>query len=162
MKRRVTILALAAAMTAVGGTAGAQERVPARWTRPVQPELAEQLYPGFASLLGEDGRVVLVCPIDEDGPADRCEVVEEAPAGLGFGAAARVMVASAEVAVSRVDGVAVPSRIRTTVRFRQKDDDVPFGGWTGPEPTPAALALAREMMDEMLASGLAPPPIATR
>ncbi|MDY6924152.1 MAG: energy transducer TonB [Pseudomonadota bacterium] len=158
MKRSAKILALAAGLTAIGGAAAGQDSLPAQWSRPVQPDLAERLYPDFASFLGESGRVLLSCPIEEDGHPFLCEVLEEVPAGLGFGAAARVMVASAEVKASRVDGVVAPSSIRTTVRFRWGEDDAPFGGWTGPEPAPAALALAREMIDEMLERGLAPPP----
>lgn len=157
MKRSATILALAAVLTSVGGTAGAQDRIPAHWTRPVDPQLAEKLYPGFASLLGESGRVVLVCSIEEDGHPYVCDVREEFPRGLGFGAAARGLVASAEVGAARIDGVVVRSSIQTTVHFRMADDGPPFGGWTGPEPTPSALTLAREMIDEMIESGMSPP-----
>lgn len=151
MKRAGTISVLAVVLATVGGTAAAQEQTLARWSHPVQPDLAAELYPGFASLLGESGRVLLICRIEDDGHPYLCEAVREAPHGLGFGAAARVVVASGEFTAARRDGEIVPSRIQTTVRF-WSPERAPFGGWTGPEPTPAALALAREMFDEMAAA----------
>ncbi|HYC99081.1 energy transducer TonB [Brevundimonas sp.] len=157
MKRTSTVLGLAAILTAVGGAAAAQEQSNPYWSSPVQQDLAGKLYPGFAALLGESGRVRLLCPIQADGHPYLCEVVDEAPRGLGFGAAARVVVASAEVGAARRDGVVVPSRIQTAVRFRMPDRRAPYGGWTGPEPTPATLALAREMVEERVgAEGLPP------
>lgn len=158
MKRAAMIGVLAAALAAVGGAAGAQENSDPYWARPVQPDLAEKLYPGFAALLGESGRVTVFCPLEGDGHLYLCRVVDEAPRGLGFGAAARVMVASAEVGAARVDGVIVASSVQTTVRFVMPDDADPIGGWTGPEPTPSTLALARQMVDELIESGKAPPP----
>lgn len=146
--RTAAILGLAAILAAAAGEGRAQERTDPYWAQPVRPDLAERLYPGFAVLLGESGRVTVVCPVEDDGHPYLCEVVDEAPRGLGFGAAARVMVASAEIGAARVDGVVVPRTVRTTVRFHMAGADVPFGGWTGPEPTPAALKLAREMIEE--------------
>lgn len=151
MRRVITTLGLAAMLATPGGIATAQERTPARWSRPVHPDLAAELYPGFAGMLGEPGRVLLICPVEADGPPGPCEVAREAPEGMGFGAAAKAMVATGEFTASRQGGEIVPTRIRTTVRFRPQDRE-PFGGWTGPEPTPAALALARDMFDEMAGS----------
>ena len=155
MTGTIRALGLAAVLAASAGTAVAQERTPARWSRPVQPELAAELYPGFAAMLGEAGRVLLICPIEADGHPGPCEVADEAPQGMGFGAAAKAMVATAEFTAARSDGKVVPARIQTTVRFRPLDRE-PFGGWTGPEPTPAALALARDMFDEMAAASQLP------
>lgn len=157
MKRAAMIGVLAAALAAVGGTAGAQENSDPYWARPVQPDLAEKLYPGFAALLGESGRVRLFCPIEGDGHPYLCQVVEEAPRGMGFGAAARITVASAEVGARRVDGVVIPGSVETTVRFIMHDDFGPIGGWTGPEPTPSTLALARRMVAELVENGMSPP-----
>lgn len=151
MSGTIRALGLAVVLAAPAGVAMAQERVPARWSRPVQPELAAELYPGFANMLGEAGRVLLICPIEADGHPGPCEVGREVPQGMGFGAAAKAMVATGEFTAARQDGEIVPTRIRTTVRFRPMDREL-FGGWTGPEPTPAALALARDMFDEMSAA----------
>lgn len=155
MTRAMTIGVLAAALAAPAAIAAAQERTPARWSRPVQPELASELYPGFAGMLGESGRVLLICRVETDGHPGPCEVAREAPHGMGFGAAAKAMVATGEFTASRQNGEIVPSRIQTTVRFRAHDW-TPIGGWTGPEPTPAALALARDMFDEMAAASQLP------
>ncbi|CAN7418572.1 energy transducer TonB [Brevundimonas sp. LjRoot202] len=155
MRRAITTLSLAALLAAPGGIAAAQERTNARWSRPVQPDVASDLYPGFAGMLGEAGRVLLICPIEADGHPGPCEVAREAPHGMGFGAAAQAMVATGEFTAARRDGEIVPTRIQTTVRFRPPDRE-PFGGWTGPEPTPAALALARDMFDELAAGSQLP------
>lgn len=158
MMRAATVLGMAAILAAGAGEARAQEHTPAYWAEPVQSDLAERLYPGFAALLGETGRATLVCRIEGDGHPYVCEVVREAPHGMGFGAAARVMVASAEIGAARIDGVSVPGTIRTTVRFHMPDRGAPYGGWTGPEPTPSALKLAREMVEEFTPGEMMPRP----
>lgn len=155
MTGTIRTLGLAALLAAPGGMAAAQDRTPASWSRPVHPDLAAELYPGFAGMLGEPGRVLLICPIEADGHPGPCEVAREAPHGMGFGAAAKAMVATGEFTAARQGGEIVPTRIQTTVRFRPLDRE-PFGGWIGPEPTPAALALAREMFDEMAAASQLP------
>lgn len=144
------ILGLIAALVAGTGDLSAQEPSAPYWAEPVQPDLAEQLYPGFAALLGQSGRATVACPVETEGHPYLCEVVDEAPRGLGFGAAARVMMASAKIGLRHIDGVPVPGRIQTTIRFHMADENSPFGGWTGPEPTPAALKLAREMVEEVM------------
>lgn len=151
MTRAMTVLGLAAILSATAGMTTAQDRTPARWSSPVQADLASELFPRFASLLGESGRVLLICRVEGDGHPYLCEVAREAPHGLGFGAAARVVVASGEFAAARENGEIVPTRIQTNVRF-WSPNRAPFGGWSGPEPTPAAVALAREMFDEMAAA----------
>lgn len=155
MTRTIAALGLVAVLAAPAAIAVAQERTPARWSRPVQPEVAAELYPGFAGMLGEAGRVLLICRIETDGHPGPCEVGREAPQGMGFGAAAKAMVATGEFTAARQGGEIVPTRIQTTVRFRPFDW-TPIGGWTGPEPTPAALALARDMFDEMAAASQLP------
>jgi hypothetical protein len=157
MKRTMIISGLTAALTLTAGVADAQERTHAYWARPVQADLAGKLYPGFAALIGQSGKVTLLCPVDGDGPVYLCEVVDETPRGLGFGAAARVMAASAEVGASRRDGVVVPSRIRFRTHFSMADQGRPYGGWTGPEPGPATLALAREMVEDVAEARWLPP-----
>jgi len=157
MNRAAMVLGLAATLTAVGGSAGAQERSDPYWARPVQADLAEKLYPGFAALIGQGGRVTLVCPVARDGPVYLCEIVDETPRGLGFGAAARVMATSAEVGAARLDGRIVARHIRFTTRFAMADQGAPYGGWTGPEPNRATLALAREMIEEATGAEWLPP-----
>jgi len=157
MKRTMIIPGLAAALTMTAGVAHAQEQTNAYWARPVQADLAEKLYPGFAGMLGQSGKVTLLCPVDGDGPVYLCEIVNETPRGLGFGAAARVMATSAVVGAARRDGVVVPSRIQYTTHFGMADHGSLYGGWTGPEPDLATLALAREMVEEVTEANWLPP-----
>jgi hypothetical protein len=52
------------------------------------PDQLVAIWPGTAYQVGLDGHVSLNCLIDLHGLAERCQVVEETPAGRGFGAAA--------------------------------------------------------------------------
>ena len=157
MKRTMIISGLAAVLTMTASVVHAQDNTDPYWARPVQADLAGELYPGFASVLGQSGKVTLSCPVEGDGRIYLCEIVEETPRGLGFGAAARVMATSAEVGAARRNGVVVPSRVRFTTRFAMPDQDSPYGGWTGPEPSPAVLALARDMVEEVTDAEWLPP-----
>jgi TonB family protein len=74
-------------------------------------------YPAAAQEQGVGGRVTLECPIDEEGRLD-CAVTEEAPANMGFGAAALRMVEDWRVAPRTHDGVSTAGgRIRRTFVF---------------------------------------------
>lgn len=139
------LIAAAAAMLTVAGSAVAQERVNPVWTTRPDDLLVSDLAPIFAGFLGIRGRVEVECFITGDGHPFRCRVMREAPQGLGFGAAARLVVASGQLRAGRVDGQMRPSRIRTTVTFMAEDDPQIFGGWMGPEPSEARLALARQV-----------------
>lgn len=147
--QRMVSLAAACALAGVGGGAAAQEQVNPSWAKPVQTDLAERLFPGFAATIGQSGRVTVRCEIEADGHPYLCDIVDEAPHGLGFGSAARVIIASAEVRAARVDGLIVGRTIQTTVRFLMPEDDAPFGNWTGPEPSESRLALARALVETM-------------
>lgn len=143
---RLILAALAGAVALTGGAAPAQQRVNPYWRTSVDPDLAAGLFPGFAALLGLEASVTVRCHMPGDGRPYLCRVVEETPPGLGFGAAARVILTSVQVATARVDGRPVPSSVQTSVEFRLPDRKTPYGGWTGPEPTPGRLALARQIL----------------
>lgn len=149
MKRTTIISGVAMALAVSAGAAAAQDGGNPYWIQPAQDDLASRLFPGFAGMLGESGRATVTCMIEADGHPYLCDVVEEAPQGLGFGSAARVIVASAEVGAARIAGEVVPATVRTTVRFHAPDRAAPFGGWTGPEPSAARLALARDLIGTM-------------
>lgn len=149
MKRcAMMAMVLACILTTHGGAARAQERTAPSWARPANPELTERLYPGFAGLIEQGGWARIQCWIDADGHPFLCDVADEAPHGLGFGSAARVIIASAEVRAARVDGRIVGRQIQTTVRFSMEQDGEPFGGWMGPEPSAERLALARQVVED--------------
>lgn len=146
---RSTVTFIAFCSVSAGGSVHAQELTNPSWSKPVQAELVQDLYPGFASLIGQNGRATVLCRIEADGHPYICEVIDEAPHGLGFGAAARVIVASAEVKAARLDGRIVARSVNTSVNFVLPEQDRVFGGWSGPEPSPSRLALARRVAEIM-------------
>lgn len=138
-----TIVIVAAIALSTDGAA--QDFKPPAWAAPPEAELASDLFPGFAGFLGVSGRANLTCSISEDGPPFRCRVDEEIPAGLGFGAAARLVAASGQIRAARRNGEPTPADIQTTVRFYPPEASA-FGGWTGPEPSAQGLALAKTLV----------------
>lgn len=117
------------------------------WTTPPDPELAAELLPPFAAVIGVDGRATVRCLAERDGHSFLCEVVDEYPKGMGFGAAGLLVVASGEVRAARVNGRPVPRWVQTTVRFDAFGLDDPVEAWTGREPTQEALDLARQVVE---------------
>jgi hypothetical protein len=142
------LYALACLMTALAaaGPVNAQERTDPYWLKPVDAELASRLYPGFASLMQTPGLARIKCWVEVEGHPYLCHVVHESPRGLGFGSAARVIVASAQIGLSRVDGEPVPASIETNIHFKFPE---PQRGWDGPEPSGVQLSLAREIVESM-------------
>lgn len=116
------------------------------WAATPNPEVTVELMPGFAARLGVNGWARIRCYQRQDGHPYNCRVVDERPYGLGFGAAARVIVASGELKLGRAGGIPVPGEMQTTVRFSLQDAPV----WAGPEPTKARLQLARQLVDRAL------------
>jgi hypothetical protein len=148
MKRLLTAaMAMACALTMPAGAAGAQERADPSWARSPDPVVAAGVYPRFAAMIEQEGWARIRCWVEADGHPFMCEVADEAPHGLGFGSAARAIIASAEIAAARSDGSVVGSWIETTIRFSMPGPE-PFGGWRGPEPSPEKLALARKVVED--------------
>ncbi len=74
-------------------------------------------YPAAAQAQGIGGRAVVECLVGEDGRL-ACEVVEESPANMGFGAAALRMSQDWRVAPAAADGTpTVGGKIRRTLAF---------------------------------------------
>ncbi|GAA0640805.1 energy transducer TonB [Brevundimonas lenta] len=142
------------ALTGAGQEAG-QDFVPPAWSRPVSAANAAQMHPAFAGGIGIGGVATVKCRAAADGPPTECVVVREAPEGLGFGAAALQMLATAEVRAARLDGEVSPRWVQTNVNFLAPDMGAPSE--VRAEPSPASLALARKLVDLMEAD-LPPPP----
>lgn len=138
---------LALALAVGAGVVQAQDRVSPGWRKPPDPHLGMDLYPRFASIMNQQGWATVKCRIEADGHPFNCEVIDEWPYGLGFGSAARVVVASGEIAAAREGGQIVGRPIQTTVRFSLPQGPI-FGGWKGPEPSAEALALARQLAEQ--------------
>jgi len=145
MTRKLCVLACLSALAAAGSVC-AQERTDPYWLAPADEELASRLYPGFAALMQTPGMARIKCWVEADGHPYLCNVVHESPRGLGFGSAARVIVASAQVGLGRVDGQLAPASVETNIRFRAPE---PARGWDGPEPTGVQLSLARKIVESM-------------
>lgn len=117
------------------------------WAATPDPDVTVELMPGFAAQLGVNGWARIRCYQRQDGHPYNCRVVDERPYGLGFGAAARVIVASGELKLGRAGGTPVPGEMQTTVRFYVQDEL----SWKGPEPTKIQMQLARQLVDRALA-----------
>jgi TonB family protein len=82
----------------------------------IQPR---SVYPNRAQRQGiESGRVELRCPVSAEGQIKSCWILSETPADAGFGQAALAGAVQARLQPRTVDGVAVPTTISFTMRFR--------------------------------------------
>jgi protein TonB len=88
------------------------------WLRlPSDAELVEA-YPAAARAEHVRGRAVLDCGLTENGRLSGCAVVEEDPAGYGFGAAALKLAVRFQMTPLRPDGEPVAGgRIRIPIHF---------------------------------------------
>lgn len=126
------LIAAALVFAACAAAAWAQEAPPRRSAAPVHDMTricAEETndrryYPERAQERNLNGEAVLDCAVGADNMLSSCQVVEEAPAGYGFGESALAMACrwrlSATGANSRTytDQTTGEQRIRRPVRFR--------------------------------------------
>lgn len=123
--------------------------VPPRWINSPSAEAATELMPGFAAGIGIPGSVRLSCWVEEQGLPKDCDVVSAAPEGLGFEAAALEVARTGVVRPAMLDGVPVRATVEFNVAFqaeRIEDSSWEPVPYEGPEPTPRALALARQIV----------------
>jgi TonB family protein len=123
--------------------------VPPSWINPPSMEAATELTPGFAASMGISGKVRLSCWVENQGLPQDCEVVSAAPDGLGFEAAALEVARTGVVRPATLDGIPVRATVTFNVGFYC--ETLEESTWTptpyrGAEPTPAALALARQIV----------------
>lgn len=154
MMRQMAALATLGVGLTLAWPGSAQEHTDPYWAEAADPDVAIHHYPGFAALLGIEGRGRVMCWLESDGHPFICDVVDEFPRGLGFGSAARIIVASAKVGVGRIGGRPVPTSIATNIRFQPPETGA---GWIGPEPSEARLSLAREVLASMPGAFSFPP-----
>ncbi|MET4683596.1 TonB family protein [Brevundimonas faecalis] len=114
------------------------------WREP--PRSSSTDHPIFAHNLNISGSALVHCTVSDGGIATNCQILEEAPSGLGFGTAAINVVQRARLNPRRVDGMAIQASIETRVNFKTppalQGESVPV--WTGPEPTADQIAAALE------------------
>lgn len=142
-------VAMAAVVIIAATPAAAQSDREPSWATAPDGELTGQLMPRFANMLGISGSALIECRVVTDGHPFNCRVVSESHHGLGFGAAARLVVASGEINTARVAGAPIGSTFRARVNFVAADlEDRTSSALKGPVPTPRALALAREIISQ--------------
>jgi protein TonB len=126
--RYQSLVAILAGLTCIGGTsASAQTPTNADQAAASRPPIVTN--PGWARrpsveyperALGQNvgsGLVRLDCGFAADGSLTSCEVTEETPAGMGFGAAALRGVRSAQLSPTTIDGVPENARVRFSIPF---------------------------------------------
>jgi TonB family protein len=178
---RGVALVVAGMVWAAATTANAQPAAPpgAVVTRPdwrVVPngaDLSEQ-YPAVAQFIGLPGRVLLQCEVAIDGSAS-CRVIDETPAGLGFGDAALAFSKTFKMKPMTVNGQPVDGgEIKIPIKFAAPDEDeeaadaspavtaavaalAPGATTSSVEPSAKATALARKIAAATLAqAGIKP------
>lgn len=104
-----------------------------RWLRLPDGGDLERYYPALARGQGLNGRAVLQCVVRADGTLGDCIVVEETPAGVGFGEA--TMLASRKLRVGpaapggRIEGATVRVPIVWTLAEEPPRLPLAFEGW---------------------------------
>jgi len=137
------------ALWALAAAANAQEVVNPSWAELPAPDDMAEAYPGFAATAGIHGQARLGCLGLPDGRLATCDVLWEAPEGLGFGAAALEVAPRFRLSPRTVDGEASKSRIVFSVQFfRPEFDAAP--PYEGPEPEAGELALAMPLAGMMM------------
>jgi len=111
------------------------------WLRRPDSDTAVRVYPRDAIKAGiKSGRANVVCEVKHDGFLKDCEVVEEEPAGLGFGAAALQLAAVMQMNPWTAQGAPVDgARIELPIKLVQSDQPpaAPSPAAAPPSPTPA-------------------------
>lgn len=135
--------AVGAVTIILAGTAQAQPRPSVvtnpDWLERPSAELLAEVYPPLAQELGLPGRAVISCLVDATGRLRHCLVVDQFPAGLGFGAATLKAADSFRMSPKTVDGQPVPGgTVRIPLRYtlpEQAHSDLP----ETKKPTSAAV-----------------------
>lgn len=127
--------------------AAAAGAVAPQWRAQPSPELMQEFYPVAAELVRLPGRAVLTCEVSLEGKAEACVVTSEAPAGLGFGAAALNLAPAFRFKPARIDGKPGRGKLSIPIRFALPEDPrEAVGRAYAPRPSsPGQQALARRL-----------------
>jgi len=101
--------------------------------RPTLDQLTA-VYPAAAAAKGAEGRAVIRCVVGVEGLLHDCKVVDESPAGLGFGGAALAVAPTMLFKPATRYGKAVEAEITVPVNFKW-----PGGGGDHESPTATVL-----------------------
>jgi TonB family protein len=175
------IVGLALALATACGTAAADPAPPAvdnkaadgphptvitnpDWIQTPNGDDFANFYPKLASMLGVGGRAITHCGVSIQGLLVNCTIVDETPAGMGFGPAALSMMTRFHMRPQLRDGKPVDGgTINIPIRFAPPDsEDDASASQPGAlnvadvnaalaapvtPPTPQALALAQQLAD---------------
>lgn len=136
------------ALLATAQPSAAQTTNP-HWIRPPDPGAVANLMPGFANSLGISGVATIRCEIERAGPPQACVVVSESPTGLGFGQAGVQAAMTGYLAPKLVKGSPTRAQVQLNVNFRAFPIEllaVTTSPYTGPEPSPRAIEMARSIV----------------
>lgn len=118
------VTTIAVVLSTAPDAAGAQAGGP-RVSREAEPEpdgfigpswlvMPQPDYPDAALRASSEGDALVQCIVQTDGSADACQIVSEAPAGMGFGEAVLAAMPAARWTPATINGVPV----ERSVRFR--------------------------------------------
>jgi hypothetical protein len=142
-------IATTLAVTAAHAAAWPPKVVEPDWIqRPSGVEI-DRVYPSLGTAFRISGYVMLRCNVTKTGVLEGCIAAEEEPTGLGFGAAALKLQGSFRLTPRYRNGVPVDGgAVSIPVRFAPWSPERPVESapQPGPEPTAAALALARRLV----------------
>lgn len=116
----LAIAALALAPAAMAADSPAEHQpgyAPADWLkRPTTDDLMG-VWPKEALRKGQGGKAVLDCAVTVRGDLTTCRVVEESPAGAGFGGAALALTSQIQMKPATLNGAPVEGHVRLPVTF---------------------------------------------
>lgn len=113
---RISQLLIFAAVLAAASPALAQDRNP-EWLKRPTPEMLRALFPAQAIKKGADGRATISCIVTVQGALRACEVLEQSPAGLGFGDAALALTPQLLFRPALKDGKPVEATVRIPINW---------------------------------------------
>lgn len=91
--------------------------VGADWVKRPTPDDLMGVWPKAALRTGEGGKAVLSCVVTAHGDLTGCKVLEEKPAGAGFGSAALAVTSQIQMKPATLNGKPVDSEVRLPVNF---------------------------------------------
>lgn len=143
--RGVLMAALAAVIPAVAAAQDPEFDTPPGWLKkPTMNDLVA-VWPREAMLTGRGGKAVIGCAVSAEGTLYDCHVVEESPAGAGFGGAAVTVASQLLMKPAMKAGKPVRgAKVRIPVNF--PDFGTPAGSRTR---SAAGLGITRKVISEV-------------
>jgi TonB family protein len=128
------------------------------WAERPTGDDVSRFYPPLAVSLRLSGRAMVLCSVTSGGTLTGCSTLGQSPAGFGFGDAALHLTSLFRMRPRMLNGTPVPGgSVRIPIRFafpQETDSSADTKSVdAGPEPSVAALALARRLNEATAAYG---------